>query len=214
MEAVVHTSPLLLVATLLVTLTTDSSPILTVDTRLAVDSLSTIDRTSTEVTDNTTIATEETTISDEALLLLSTSVSLTDTEVTVVTEKVLLHETTGVQIGVIISMGIITINVLARRLDPTFGIIAAKPDRLCIQRNMPRTAILLFKIFLFFIPAFASILLQLVQLIQTQFFKLEWCPNLFGMNKIYSLFYLKYESFNSDHNEIRIAAWFTSSIFF
>ena len=142
MEAEAHTILLLLAATLPATI--DSSPILIADTRQDVGSMSTTDRTSTEATVNTTIVTVETIISDEVLLLLITSVSLT--EVIAVTEKVL-HETTDVGIGTIPKMAI---NVPALRLDPTSGIIAAKPERLCNQRNMPRTAILLFKIFTFY----------------------------------------------------------------
>jgi len=123
-EAVDHTIQLLLDATLPATRTTDSSPILTDDTRQAAGSLSTTDRTSTEVNATTTIANVETTTFDEVPLLLSTSV--TDTEIIVVTEKVLLHETTGAEIGAI------TINDRALRLDPTSVIIAAKSERLCI----------------------------------------------------------------------------------
>jgi hypothetical protein len=124
-EAVVHTIQLLLDATHPATRTTDSSPILTDDTRQAAGSLSTTDRTSTEVNATTTIANVETTTFDEVPLLLSTSV-LTDTEIIVVTEKVLLHETTGAETGAI------TINDRALRLDPTSVIIAAKSERLCI----------------------------------------------------------------------------------
>lgn len=124
MEAVVHTIQLLLDATLPATRTTDSSPILTDDTRQAAGSLSTTDRTSTEVNATTTIANVETTTFDEVPLLLSTSV--TDTEIIVVTEKVLLHETTGAETGAI------TTNDRALRLDPTSVIIAAKSERLCI----------------------------------------------------------------------------------
>jgi hypothetical protein len=123
-EALVHTIQLLLDATLPATRTTDSSPILTDDTRQAAGSLSTTDRTSTEVNATTTIANVETTTFDEVPLLLSTSV--TDTEIIVVTEKVLLHETTGAETGAI------TINDRALRLDPTSVIIAAKSERLCI----------------------------------------------------------------------------------
>jgi len=142
-EAEVHTSQLLLVATRPATI--DSSLILTEDTRLAVGSLSTTDRTSTEGTANTMIATVGTTISDEVLLLLTTSVSLT--EVIADTEKALPHETMVVEIGDITSMAI---NVLALLLGLISGITAAKTERLCIQRNMPRNAILLFKILTFY----------------------------------------------------------------
>lgn len=79
-----------------------------------------------EVNATTTIANVETTIFDEVPLLLSTSGILTDTEIIVVTEIVLLHETTGAEIGAI------TINDRALRLDPTSVIIAAKSERLCI----------------------------------------------------------------------------------